>query len=216
MIDKPETLIAILTNVATLLAFVVFIVPGFVSLRTYELLRGGAGRKINEAIVDVVVYSLVTDVVALPLLLLTALIPNVVVRIIASAVAALASLVGLPILLGRSWFRLQQHLSRSGIIGHPSYKPWDEIFTRIVREKREVGVILTLPDGRKFGGKYVDPGFASEYPADEQLLLGESWSIDQETGRFVERAAGELRPAYRQKGRPDRRFVEWSARWSST
>lgn len=159
-IDKPETLVGILTNVATLLAFVFFVVPGFVSLRTYEALRGGEGQKINDAIIEVVIFSFATDVVAVPLLLLTAQIPNVALRYLSLAAVGLTLLVGLPIFLGRQGYLLQRRLSEGGVISHPTLKPWDEIFTRIAREKREMGVILTLHDGRKFGGKYVEPGFA--------------------------------------------------------
>jgi hypothetical protein len=60
-----------------------------------------------------------------------------------------------------------------------------------IREKNLIlGLIITLPDGRKLGGRYVNYGFASHFPADEQLHVGEAWEIDRETGAFIRPAIG--------------------------
>jgi hypothetical protein len=39
-------------TVEQLLAFAALIVPGFISLRVYEMRRGGEGRKINDVLID--------------------------------------------------------------------------------------------------------------------------------------------------------------------
>jgi hypothetical protein len=183
-------MIPILTNVATLVAFLVFIVPGFASLRTYEALRGGERQPAKDAIIDIVILGFFSDIVAVPILLACTLIANAPLRIATICSMAVLTLGGLPVLIGVSWYQLHKRLARAGAVAHPTLKPWDDIFTRIVRDKLQIGVILSLHDGRKLGGRYVDPGFASEYPADEQILIGESWEIDQDTGKFKQKADG--------------------------
>ena len=49
-----------------------------------------------------------------------------------------------------------------------------------IEDNLDLGIIVTLTDGSKIGGRYVDPGFVSSAPADEQLHVGEAWKIDKE------------------------------------
>jgi len=41
-----------------------------------------------------------------------------------------------------------------------------------------------MRDGRTIGGRLADPACASSYPAEEQLMIGEVWEVDQEQGTF--------------------------------
>ena len=51
--DNPaQTMVDLLTRGETIVAFLIFIVPGFISLRTYEVIRGGEPRKINESLIQ--------------------------------------------------------------------------------------------------------------------------------------------------------------------
>ncbi|MEA2665396.1 MAG: hypothetical protein QOI11_2340 [Candidatus Eremiobacteraeota bacterium] len=50
-------MVGLFTHVETILAFMVFMLPGFLSLRAYEAARGGEGRKMSESLVDVAIYS---------------------------------------------------------------------------------------------------------------------------------------------------------------
>ncbi|MBV8368924.1 MAG: hypothetical protein JO036_08400, partial [Candidatus Eremiobacteraeota bacterium] len=59
-------------TVEQVLAFAALILPGFISLRVYEMRRGGEARKTSEVLLDLVVYSLVTDVAAFAALWLVA------------------------------------------------------------------------------------------------------------------------------------------------
>jgi hypothetical protein len=43
LVDKPQELLDLLTHVETLVAFVIFLVPGFLSVRAYEATRGSEG-----------------------------------------------------------------------------------------------------------------------------------------------------------------------------
>jgi len=210
--DNPaQTMVDLLTRGETIVAFLIFIVPGFISLRTYEVIRGGEPRKINESLIDVVIYSFATDVLWAALFYLGSIILPSQAQAVASVLALPIALIATPIVLAWAWWKLQRRLARSGAIADPTAKPWDKIFNRVVSEKRDVGLILTLPDGRKLGGRYVDPGFASSYPADEQLLVGETWKLNQETGAFEARVVGTYGFLIDKKDVLTIEFVDWPA-----
>jgi hypothetical protein len=188
-VKKVESVLAVFQHIESFLAFLFFIAPGFISLRAYEMRRTGEGRRVNEALVDVVVYSFVSDILWIPVFEAVSYVPNLLVRTIGFVLSALGFLVT-AIYVGRGWYSVQAKLARSGAIADPIAKPWDKFFGGVGREK-QLGIVLTLPDGRKLGGRY-GPGFASSYPADEQLHVGETWRIGQTSGIFEERVEGSL------------------------
>jgi len=110
-ITDTASILDVLARVTTFVAFLVFIVPGFLSLRAFEAKRGGVSRKINEWLVD--------------------------------------------------------------------------------------------------GGRYIPPGFASHYTADEQLQVGEMWEMGQESGWFKNRLEGSLGFLINMKDVLTIEFVEW-------
>jgi Family of unknown function (DUF6338) len=207
---EANDILSVLTHVATLLAFLVFIVPGYISLRTYDACRGGEGRKVNEAIIDVVVYSFATDIVWFPILSVLVRIEPPTAQIFYVVAASLLAFIGTPIALGWGWYRFQSRLAKVGLLSDPTAKPWDKMFARIRTRNLVIGLIITLPDGRKLGGKYVDPGFASHYPADEQVHVGETWVMNQETGAFVERVKGSQGFIIDKRDILTIEFVDWS------
>lgn len=163
------SILDVLAHVTTIIAFLVFIVPGFLSLRAFEAKHGGVSRKISEWLVDVVIFSFATDIVAVPIVYLTLQLDSLPLRVATSVVASVLGFIVLPIWLGIAWHHIQMRLAKDGHLADPTAKPWDKMFARIREEKLDVGIIITLPDGRKLGGRYIPPGFASHYPADEQL-----------------------------------------------
>jgi len=210
MSAELNTALNILTHIETFLAFLVFIVPGFISLRTYEARRGGEGRKINDAIVDVVIYSFATDIVWIPIWYAVGTLPPSTERVVAFIIVAILGFIATPMGLAVGWYEAQTRLARGGIVADPTAKPWDKFFNAIARERLDIGLILTLPDGRKLGGRHIPPGFASHYPAEEQLHVGETWILDQETGAFLERVKGSKGFIIDKKDLLSIEFVEWS------
>ncbi len=187
---EADALVGIFTHMETVLAFAAVMLPGFLSLRAYEAARGGEARKINESLVDVVIYSIATDVVWCPVLLAEQQISTAWLRWTVTVVSFFAGFLGTALLVGWGWYHVQRRLARSGIVRDPVAKPWDKMFQRIADENLDVGIVLTLKDGQRLGGRYRPPGFASRYPADEQLHIGEAWLLDPDDGAFVQRVEG--------------------------
>jgi len=166
--------------------FLLLILPGFVTLRVYESFVPGERRKAGEALIDIIAYSVANVVlqaiVVVPLLFWMVRLPP---AWLAAAVVALAlfSLGIVPAAIGYGWYRFQVYAADRGWVSSPIRKPWDYIFARIKREiapPEFIILVLTMSDGTKVCGAYVEPGFSSSYPADEQVLLGQIWQLSED------------------------------------
>jgi Family of unknown function (DUF6338) len=172
--------------------FVLLVVPGFVSLRVYELKRGDASRRASEVLLDLIVYSVGCDVVVLGGLELVAHGVPPAMRWGADAVVLAIGLFALPSALAVGWLALRASLLRAGIAVDSESGIWEELVRRVTSDGAEPGVIMTLQDGRKVGGRLYDVGLLSRSGRNDEVALGEVWTIDQDRGTFVEPVAGSL------------------------
>lgn len=178
-----------LANPHSVAAALLFVLPGFVAFKIDQRLRPQAVRSGFDAILEIIVYSIVNDLLWSPLYPFGK--QGGFPTSIGSWLFSLLVLVCSPAILTWVFAVSIDALAARGVLPSPTPKPWDHFFQRVVNKQagREVGVILTLRDGRRLGGVYKAPGFASSFPAEEQLLLGETWLLDKEGG-FQERVFG--------------------------
>ncbi|APC14520.1 hypothetical protein BLL42_01760 [Pseudomonas frederiksbergensis] len=165
-------------NVDKLVFFIAFVVPGFISLKTYALLQPTQIKDTSQQLVDAVAYSsinyalLMGPIYAIEHIDLRSTHPTlyvlfyVVVLLLAPIGWAWAFL----------WLRKTQLLQRS--IAHPTGKPWDFVFS----QRTPYWVIVTLNDGRLVAGLYDSKSFASSSPAPEQIYLQETWVLNDNGG----------------------------------
>jgi Family of unknown function (DUF6338) len=196
-------------TIAEILAFAALVLPGLVALRAYEAKRGGEPRKTNEALVDILGYSLVADFVGEAVLAAANVFPRPY-RIPVYVVDVVVTFVLVPIALGWGWYQLQEFMARTGYVVDPIKKPWDRVFGRIAKERLDLAAVITLHDGRRVAGRLADPAYASQYPASEQLMLGEIWRLDQERGMFIERVRGSWGMLVDKADCETIEFVRWS------
>jgi Family of unknown function (DUF6338) len=183
------TAVVTMHHVAT---FVLLVVPGFVSLRVYEFKRGDASRKASEVLLDLIVYSVGCDVVVLGGLQLVSHVVPSTLRWGADAIVLAIGLFALPSALAIGWLALRGSLLRAGIGIDNETDMWEEIVRRLTSDGSESGVILTLQDGRKVGGRLYDVGLLARSGRNDEVALGEVWTIDQQRGTFVEPVTGSL------------------------
>jgi hypothetical protein len=191
------------------LGFAALVVPGLLSLRMYEAKRGGEGRKANDVLIDIIGYSFATDLIAFALLSAVQAIPPSPGQVALRVIVALGAFLIIPVLLGWAWYELQAWMAKVGVVADPVQKPWDKMFRRILAERKDLGIIATLSDGRRVGGRFVDPGYASSAPAPEQLMVGEAWLIDENTGRFAKPVAGSFGLLIDKSDAAVVEFIEW-------
>jgi Family of unknown function (DUF6338) len=161
-----------------LLLFIGFVVPGFVSLKLYELLLPSTPKESAKQLIDAVAYSCINYALLFwPIFLVEknqvrSTHPGVYITfyVFVLLVAPVA------------WVFLFQALRTTRFmqraLPHPTAKPWDYVFG----QQKPYWMLVTLKDGKKIAGRYDTSSFASSAPAPEQLYLEETWVLNGDDG----------------------------------
>jgi hypothetical protein len=173
-----------------LVLFIAFVIPGFISIKTYELLYPGVQRDSSKQLVDAVAYSCVNySLLIWPIMAVEASDwkngdPDLYVMFY------MFVLVGSPVTLSLMWKFIRTRKVFQKTVAHPILKPWDYVFS----QRQRYWVKVTLRNGTKLGGRYAEKSFASSAPADEQIYMEESWVVNDKGGldRPKNRTAGVL------------------------
>lgn len=158
--------------------FIAFVIPGFVSLKTYELLVPANMKDSDKRLIDAVAYSSVNY--ALLLLPIYAIETSDVrecypkLYILFYMCVLLFAPIGWAFVL--KGLRSTKFFQRS--MPHPTAKPWDYVFA----QRKPYWIIVTLKDGKQFAGRFDSKSFASSAPAVEQLYLEETWNLNIDGG----------------------------------
>jgi Family of unknown function (DUF6338) len=175
-------------NADKLALFLVFVLPGFISMKVYDLMVPGESRDASKSLFEAISYSTL-NFAALFWLIALIQADNFYHRhFILYALSIALVMVIVPacwpfvFLKLSSWRPVARHLV------HPIRKPWDYVFGK----REPFWVIVHLQNGQKIGGRFDNESFASSDPADEQIYLEAVWVLDEQ-GRFlnpVERSRG--------------------------
>ena len=170
-----------------LMVFIAFVIPGFISIKFYQLLFPGVSRPFSEQIVDAVAYSCINYGALFWLILSverSALkeIHSWLYYLFYVFVFLLAPAVW--VLLWR-WLRTRAIFQKNA--PHPVLKPWDFVFS----QRKPYWVIVHLKNGQQVAGKFAEKSFASSAPAEEQIYIEEVWlATDGVLDRPVKRSEG--------------------------
>ena len=175
-----------------LILFLFFFIPGFISLKVYDLLVPREYRDFSRSLFEAVGYSALNYAVLLSLIIPTLSGDFPIKHILWDIILLVVTMVIFPILWPILFFLISTSRLGAKFIIHPMRKPWDYVFSM----RQVYWVIVHLRDGRKIGGRFDRKSFASSYPADEQIYIEEVWQLDEE-GKFqsdgqVERSQGIL------------------------
>jgi len=165
----------------TLRLILIFFVPGFISMKVYDLLIPSEKRDFSKSLFEAISFSCVNF--ALTYWAIVAIhsgnfqdtypfyfyISSILILFIAPILWPLLYLkiISLPFFKNRTI--------------HPIPKPWDYVFS----QQKPYWIIIHLKDGRRIGGLYGAESFASSYPSNEQIYLEKVWYLD-EKGKFIE------------------------------
>lgn len=158
--------------------FVLFVVPGFVCLKTYQVISPGRTKDAAQQLVDAVAYSCVNY----------ALLAFFIFWVEQSgtrtrwpeayfAFWAFVILVA-PVLWAWLYRYLRKRPYVQRYLPHPTEAAWDYVFER----KKAWWVIATLTDGRRIAGRYDADSFVSSAPCPEQIYLEECWQMNDDGG----------------------------------
>jgi hypothetical protein len=166
----------------TLRLILIFFVPGFISIKVYDLLVPSERRDFSESLFEAISFSCVNF--ALTYWAIVAIhSDNFQINYpICYYISSIIILFVTPTLLPIIYLKILSMPFFKNKTIHPMPKPWDYVFS----QQKPFWVIVHLKDGRRIGGLYGENSFASSYPANEQIYLEGIWNLD-EKGKFLER-----------------------------
>ncbi|BFL83828.1 DUF6338 family protein [Shewanella baltica] len=156
-----------------LFLFIAFIIPGFISIKAYEILIPTEAKDSSKQVIDALTYSCINYA------LMSWFILDVEAGSLSSAHPSMYKLFYLfvlfisPIVLVLLWKKIRCFAFFQENAPHPIQKPWDYVFS----QRQWYWVIITLKNGEKIAGKYASKSFASSNPAPEQIYLEERWVL---------------------------------------
>lgn len=158
--------------------FLGFVIPGFVSMKVYELIFLSAPKDSSSQLIDAIAYSSINY--AILILPIYAVESNNIRESFPYLYATFYAAVIFvsPVVLVFSLKALRKIDFIKKVLPHPTARPWDFVF----EQRRQLWIIITCKDGKKIGGKYSFLSFASSSPAPEQLYLEEAWVINNDGG----------------------------------
>lgn len=157
-----------------LLLFIVFVIPGFISIRIHDLFIPTEQRESSKLIIEAIGFSCINYA------LLSWSIYFISKYDVSKQYPFLFAffLIGIlfifPVIWPIIYIKIRKSKFVTNIVPHPIPKPWDYIFG-----KREAfWLVIYLTDGTRVGGRYDTDSFTSSFPEDEQIYIQEVWNID--------------------------------------
>jgi hypothetical protein len=165
-------------DIKSIALFFILFVPGFISMKVYDMLVPREERDYAKTIYAIIAYSVFNLALIYPLL-----------GIIQKHIWAwYLCIFALPVLTAYLFFKVitSGWLNRlTKEVQEPILTPWDWVF----RKKKPYWVIVRLKDGSRIGGVYSEGSYASKYPAKEQIYLEKVYTLD-DNDDFVEMIPG--------------------------
>ena len=178
----------------SLLLFLAFVLPGFISMKTYALVTPVAKPvTLKDGLLEAIAFSLVNIVLMFwPLYWLME--PRVIEL---EPLTTYATLIAVLLIAPVAWplllLALRSKLSKRGWWLSTSPTAWDHFF----RNRRPCWVLVRLANDTLIGGWFGTKSFASSSPDGGHLYLEELWTVNAQGGfdKKVERSLGMiLRP----------------------
>ncbi|NOH86018.1 hypothetical protein F0249_19775 [Vibrio sp. 03-59-1] len=172
--------------------FIMFVIPGFISIKTYELLYPSQLRDSSKQIIDAVTYSCINYAVLYWFIVdiesatgsssLKSAHPNLYIFFY------IFVLLIFPVILAFLWKHLRESETFKANLHHPTQKPWDYFFS----QNQCYWVKVVLNDGTIVAGYFGPRSFASSAPAEEQIYLEQVWKLSDDGAfeRAVNNTAG--------------------------
>lgn len=159
-----------------LFLFVLFIMPGFISMRVYRLFHPSADSDTSKVLIDVVSYSCINfSLLLIPIYLIE--INNIFINHpYLYYLFYLFVLIIIPVLLPIILLKIRSCERVKRVLPHPIGRSWDYFFST----RQCCWVLVTLKNGKKYGGYYGSESFSSNSPEPEQIYLEKHWALDDD------------------------------------
>jgi hypothetical protein len=172
---------ASLLSIEKYFLFLLFFIPGFISIKVYHLFVAGSRVDFSKSFYDALGYSSF-NLAFFSWLIYFLFHENYVETHTFLFYAIFFIIVFIapifwPVLF--VWLTEKTRLSRHLVIGNDK-SPWDHFF----KTRETCWVIVTLKNGNKIGGKYGLASFASSFPRKHSIYISEVYKLDSD-GKFT-------------------------------
>ena len=174
----------------SLLQFILFALPGFVSMRVYALLEPSDKTLLKDNLLEAVVFGVINVALLWPAFRL--LLSAQPIHPLAEYTLVIVVLFVGPAIWPFAVQRLARVLSNRGLILRQTKTAWDAFF----RQRQECWVIINLKNGDKIGGYFGPSSFATLHPTSGHLYVEELWRINDQ-GEFDGPVAGTMGAVFR-------------------
>lgn len=160
-----------------ILIFIIFVIPGFISMKLYSILHPNENLDTTKTIVEVITYSCINYAIwfcAIYYIEVTHFFDGPFTY----ALFYLFVLFVSPILLTLALVWIRSWKCMNKFMPHPTGRAWDYVFGL----KQSAWVIVTLKGGGKIAGKYSNNSFSSSSPNPGHLYLEENWVLNDDGG----------------------------------
>lgn len=158
--------------------FFAFVIPGFISIKAYQLLFPGTEKESSGQLIDAIAYSSINYAILIfPIISIESGNLQESCPFLYHFFYILVLFIA-PIIWVLLWkyLRTRDFFQRNA--PHPTAKPWDYVFA----QRKSYWVKVTLKNGTIIAGRYADNSFASGAPAPEQIYLEETWILNDKGG----------------------------------
>lgn len=159
--------------------FIAFVVPGFVTLRAYELLCPTEYRASSERIVEAVSYSCINYAFLIWPIIGVESHDYKTSDPYLYAIFYFFALLVFPVGVAFGWFRIRKLDFVKKTLGHPTDTAWEYFFEE---QQSPCWVVITLKSGERVGGYYGKNSFASGHPSPLQVYLEAAWEVNEYGG----------------------------------
>ncbi len=161
-------------EVDKLVLFLIFFIPGFISIKIYNSIIPTQPRDSTIYLLDAIGFSALNFAAMSWLILIIHSNGFYKYHSFWYSFLLLFILLVAPIIWPFVIKKLRTWKPLAKIFLHPIGKPWDYVFGK----KSSFWVIIHLKDGRSIGGKFDTESFASSFPSEEQIYLEEVWYLE--------------------------------------
>lgn len=165
-------------DIDKLALFIAFVIPGFISIKAYQLAFPGTDRATSVQLIDAVAYSSINYALLIfPIISIESGNLRDTCKFLYYLFYVFVLFLA-PIIWVLIWkyLRTRDFFQRNA--PHPTAKPWDYVFA----QRKPYWIKVTLKDGTVIAGRYADKSFASSAPAPEQIYLEETWVLNDKGG----------------------------------
>lgn len=163
-----------------LLLFIAFVMPGFISIKAYQLIFPGKERLTSDQLIDAIAYSCINySILIIPIISVESGGLKESCPFLYYSFYLIVLLIA-PIVWVLLWkyLRTREFFLRNA--PHPTSRTWDFLFS----QRKPYWAKVILKNGTIIGGLYSTKSNASSAPSPEQIYLEQTWIIDA-NGAFV-------------------------------